>query len=105
MLVEKFLDNIEYYCLIFGLFFVIEVFENVLIMINIVGLNLGFLFEVLKIFNNKYFRLIINFNEKGSELFAVFKNVFVIGIGVIIYMFFYKNIEFVLLVIGVKEIY
>lgn len=74
-------------------------------MINIVGLNYGFLFEVLKIFNNKYFRLIINFNEKGSELFVVFKNVFVIGIGVIIYMFFYKNIEFVLLVIGVKEIY
>lgn len=63
------------------------------------------MFEVLKIFNNKYFRLIINFNEKGSELFVVFKNVFVIGIGVIIYMFFYKNIEFVLLVIGVKEIY
>lgn len=74
-------------------------------MINIVGLNYCFLFEVLKIFNNKYFRLIINFNEKGSELFVVFKNVFVIGIGVIIYMFFYKNIEFVLLVIGVKEIY
>ncbi|MCE6056051.1 NAD(P)-binding domain-containing protein [Mycoplasmopsis agalactiae] len=105
VLVEKFSDNIEHYCSILGPSFATEVFENALTMINIVGPNHCFLLEVSKTFNNKYFRLIINPNEKGSELFAALKNVLAIGIGAITHMFPYKNTESALLATGAKEIY
>ncbi|MGN3900830.1 NAD(P)H-dependent glycerol-3-phosphate dehydrogenase [Mycoplasmopsis bovis] len=105
VLVEKFSSNIEQYCSILGPSFATEVFENALTMINVVGPNEQFLTEVSQTFNNKYFRLVVNSDEKGSELFAALKNVLAIGIGAITYMHPYKNTESALLAAGAKEIY
>nr|WP_318031109.1 hypothetical protein [Mycoplasmopsis bovis] len=66
-------------------------------MINVVGPNEQFLTEISQTFNNKYFRLVVNPDEKGSELFAALKNVLAIGIGAITYMHPYKNTESALL--------
>ncbi|WP_027120514.1 NAD(P)H-dependent glycerol-3-phosphate dehydrogenase [Mycoplasmopsis lipofaciens] len=105
VLTNEFQENIKNYCTLIGPSFAIEVFENKLTMINIVGPNKNFLKDVQKIFNNDTFRLVINKNERGSELFAALKNVLAIGIGMINYYHPYNNPQAALLSIGVKEIH
>ncbi|WP_029513294.1 NAD(P)H-dependent glycerol-3-phosphate dehydrogenase [Mycoplasmopsis primatum] len=102
---DEFRENIEDYCTIIGPSFAVEVFANKLTMINIVGPNLDYLMDVTKIFNNDYFRLVLNPNETGSELYAALKNVLAIGIGMINYMMPFQNPQAALLSIGVKEIH
>nr|WP_318026915.1 hypothetical protein [Mycoplasmopsis bovis] len=45
-------------------------------MINVVGPNEQFLTEISQTFNNKYFRLVVNPDEKGSELFVLHLKMF-----------------------------
>lgn len=104
VLKNEFGNNIKNYCSLIGPSFATEVFENRLSMVNIVGPNARFLKEVSTVFNNDKFRTVINNHEQGCELFATFKNVLAIGIGMIEYMMPYRNTQAALLSIGVKEI-
>ncbi|UUD35499.1 NAD(P)-binding domain-containing protein [Mycoplasmopsis caviae] len=105
VLVNQFSDNLKNYCTLIGPSFATEVFENVLTMINVVGPKVSYLKEMLKLFNNDTFRLVLNENEHGSELFAALKNVLAIGIGMLDYSLPYRNTMAALLSIGVKEIH
>lgn len=102
---KQFANNLKNYCTLIGPSFAVEVFENVLTMINVVGPKTRFLKEVSELFNNDTFRLVVNENEHGSELFAALKNVLAIGIGMLDYLRPYRNTMAALLSIGVKEIH
>ncbi|APJ38439.1 NAD(P)H-dependent glycerol-3-phosphate dehydrogenase [Mycoplasmopsis pullorum] len=101
----KFGKNLKNLATLIGPSFAQEVFEENLTMINVVGKNEEYLQLLLHVFNNPYFRLVINKNEKGSELFAALKNVLAIGIGIMTYKHPEKNPQSALLSVGVKEIY
>lgn len=97
--------SLENYCTLIGPSFASEVFKNILTMVNIVGPNKDYLNEISALFNNDFFRAIVNDNERGCELFACLKNVLAIGAGMINYMHPYKNTQAALISIGIKEIH
>ncbi len=92
------------YCTLIGPSFAVEVFNNRVTMINIVGPNKSYLEEVSSLFNNDTFRLVVTKNEKGAELFAALKNVLALGIGIVNHFYPYANTIAAALSIGVKEI-
>ncbi|EFF41330.1 NAD(P)H-dependent glycerol-3-phosphate dehydrogenase [Mycoplasmopsis alligatoris] len=102
---KKFKRNLSNFATLIGPSFATEVFEDVLTMINVVGSDINYLAKVTRIFNNDTFRLVINEDEKASEIFAALKNVLAIGLGMINYFSPNKNTHAAILSIGVKEIH
>lgn len=105
LIYSKFRKNLKNMATLIGPSYAVEVFENELTMINVVGRDINFLAKLTKVFNNDSFKLVINKNEKGSELFAALKNVLAIGVGIISYSNKSKNTQSAMLTIGVKEIH
>ncbi|OAB49101.1 NAD(P)H-dependent glycerol-3-phosphate dehydrogenase [Mycoplasmopsis gallinarum] len=102
---KEFGNRLENCATLIGPSFAVEVFQNVMTMANIVGINQIFLEWVAALFNNNKFKLVINTNEQGAELFAALKNVLAIGLGINQYSNpNLKNPQAALLSIGVKEI-
>ncbi|MGY5139229.1 NAD(P)H-dependent glycerol-3-phosphate dehydrogenase [Mycoplasmopsis gallinarum] len=102
---KEFGNRLENCATLIGPSFAVEVFQNVMTMANIVGINQIFLEWVAALFNNDKFKLVINTNEQGAELFAALKNVLAIGLGINQYSNpDLKNPQAALLSIGVKEI-
>ncbi|WP_041594138.1 NAD(P)H-dependent glycerol-3-phosphate dehydrogenase [Mycoplasma crocodyli] len=105
LIIKKFRRNVKNFATLIGPSFAVEVFENLLTMINVIGIDVNYLAKVTRIFSNDTFRLVINEEEKGSELFAALKNVLAIGLGMINFFLPSKNTHAAVLSIGVKEIY
>ncbi|WP_371808119.1 NAD(P)H-dependent glycerol-3-phosphate dehydrogenase [Mycoplasma sp. Mirounga ES2805-ORL] len=105
VILDEFKGTVNNICSIIGPSFAVEVFENKLTMVNVVGQNPKFLKEISQIFNNDRFRLVVNDDEHGSELFAALKNVLAIGIGMVKEFHPYQNPQAALLSVGVKEIH
>lgn len=101
---KEFGENLKNYCTVVGPSYAVEVFDNQLTVINVVGPKSSYLQAVASIFNNDTFKLIENKNEYGAQLFAALKNTLAIAMGIVRETKPYKNPEAALLTIGVKEI-
>lgn len=101
---KKFGKNLKNFSSLIGPSFAVEVFENNLTMVNVVGKKTEYLKEISKLFNSDRFRVIIGDNENGSELFAALKNVLAIGVGMINFYHPEMNTQSAVLSIGTKEI-
>ncbi|MCS4536942.1 NAD(P)-binding domain-containing protein [Mycoplasma sp. CSL7475-4] len=102
---DEFGNNLNNVASLIGPSFATEVFQNHLTMINVVGTNVDFLHEIEELFNNDTFKLKINTDEQGSEVFSALKNVLAIGIGIASYMHAPKNLAPALISQGLMEIH
>ncbi|WP_198868308.1 NAD(P)H-dependent glycerol-3-phosphate dehydrogenase [Mycoplasmopsis phocirhinis] len=102
---DEFGPNLNNFASLIGPSFATEVFQNHHTMINIVGLNSLFLDKVARLFNNDTFKLKINTDEHGSEVFSALKNVLAVGIGISSYLYPSKNLAPALISQGLNEIY
>ncbi|QJR43839.1 NAD(P)-binding domain-containing protein [Mycoplasma miroungigenitalium] len=96
--------NLLNICSLIGPSFATEVFQNNLTIINAVGKNETFLSEIADLFNNDTFKIVINLDEKGSEVYSALKNVLAIGIGISSGLYSAKNLAPALISIGLKEV-
>ncbi|WP_036452105.1 NAD(P)H-dependent glycerol-3-phosphate dehydrogenase [Mycoplasma buteonis] len=101
---KKFKKNLKNLATFIGPSFASEVFNNKLTMINVTGDNADYIEMLCGHFNNNKFKIVPNFNTKGTEIFAALKNVLAIGMGIVSYQDDSRNTHAALLSMGLREI-
>ncbi|QNM93414.1 NAD(P)-binding domain-containing protein [Mycoplasma sp. Pen4] len=102
---SNFGKNISNFASIMGPSFAIEVFNQKLTMVNIVGRNLEFNQSIAKDLNNEFFYVKPYSDISGAELFSALKNVLAIGMGICSILYPGQNSHAGLLTLGTSEIY